>query len=109
MRYFLRFSRRSPSFMFSPLGKSRTTRTSAAAGAYLICFCGAAYSGPLWLQILFSLAVGTLIALLFRVAHDAGHGSHFANVRLDRLTCRLSLLPSYHPHSIWLLLHNGRH
>jgi omega-6 fatty acid desaturase (delta-12 desaturase) len=22
---------------------------------------------------------------------------------------RLSLLPSYHPHSVWLLLHNGRH
>lgn len=99
-----------------PLAPFRTQKavvaaslTLAAAAAYLICFFGAAYSGPLWLQILFSLAVGPLIALLFRVAHDAGHGSHFANVRLDRLTCRLSLLPSYHPHSVWLLLHNGRH
>lgn len=81
----------------------------SAAAAYAICFLGAAYSGPLWLQVLFSLAVGPLIALLFRIAHDAGHGSHFANTRLNRLTCRLSLLPSYHPHSVWLLLHNGRH
>lgn len=100
----------------APLAPFRTQKavvaaslSFAATAAYLICFFGAAYSRPLWLQVLFALAVGPLIALLFRVAHDAGHGSHFANVRLDRLTCRLSLLPSYHPHSVWLLLHNGRH
>lgn len=99
-----------------PLAPLRTQKAAvavalslSAAAAYLVCFLGAAYSGPLWLQILFSGAVGPLIALLFRVAHDAGHGSHFANAGLDRLTCRLSLLPSYHPHSVWLLLHNGRH
>ncbi len=100
----------------APLAPFRAQKAVAAvalslsvATAYIVCFAGAGYAGPLWLQILFALAVGPLIALLFRVAHDAGHGSHFANVRLDRLTCRLSLLPSYHPHSVWLLLHNGRH
>jgi omega-6 fatty acid desaturase (delta-12 desaturase) len=81
----------------------------AAAAAYLLAFFGAAYAGPLWVRIVCALALGPLIALLFRIAHDAGHGSHFADARLDRLICRLSLLPSYHPHSVWILLHNGRH
>jgi len=100
----------------APLAPLRTQKAAvavalsgSATAAYLICFFGAGYAQSLWLQVLFSLAVGPLIALLFRIAHDAGHGSHFANVWLDRLTCRLSLLPSYHPHSVWLLLHNGRH
>lgn len=99
-----------------PLAPFRTQKLAWAASlsafaiaTYLICFFGAAYGGPLWLRLLFSAAVGPLIALLFRMAHDAGHGSHFANVKLDRLACRVSLLPSYHPHSVWILLHNGRH
>ena len=84
------------------------TLSASAAAAYTAAFVGAGY-GPLALQILCALALGPLTALLFRIAHDAGHGSHFARPRLDRLICRLSLLPSYHPHSVWLLLHNGRH
>jgi len=81
----------------------------AAAAAYLTAFFAAAYAAPLWLRIVAGFAAGPLTALLFRIAHDAGHGSHFAHARLDRLVCRLSLLPSYHPHSVWILLHNGRH
>lgn len=81
----------------------------AATAAYLAAFFSAAYAEPLWLRLIVGVATGPLIALLFRVAHDAGHGSHFAEPRLDRLVCRLSLLPSYHPHSVWILLHNGRH
>jgi omega-6 fatty acid desaturase (delta-12 desaturase) len=81
----------------------------AAIAAYGAAFLGAAFAGPNWLRLLCVLALGPLIALPFRLAHDAGHGSHFANPRLDRLTCRLSLLPSYHPYSVWILLHNFRH
>lgn len=80
----------------------------SATAVYTAAFFGTGY-GPLWLKVLCALALGPLIALLFRIAHDAGHGSHFARARLDRIACRLSLLPSYHPHSIWILLHNGRH
>lgn len=83
--------------------------SAAATMAYALAFFAAAYAGPLWLRLMASAACGPLIALLFRIAHDAGHGSHFAHARLDRLMCRLSLLPSYHPHSVWVLLHNGRH
>jgi omega-6 fatty acid desaturase (delta-12 desaturase) len=81
----------------------------SATAAYLVLFFGASYGGSLWLRIVSALALGPSIALLFRIAHDAGHGSHFASARLDRFVCRISLLPSYHPHSVWLLLHNGRH
>jgi omega-6 fatty acid desaturase (delta-12 desaturase) len=81
----------------------------ASATAYGICFVGAAFLDSIWPRLLCALALGPLIALQFRMAHDAGHGSHFARARLDRLTCRLSLLPSYHPYSVWILLHNRRH
>ena len=76
---------------------------------YAALFAVAAFAAPLALRIISALALGPAIALLFRIAHDAGHGSHFAHPALDRLVCRLSLLPSYHPHSVWILLHNGRH
>jgi fatty acid desaturase len=68
--------------------------SASAMAAYAAAFFGAGY-GPLWLQAVCALALGPLIALLFRIAHDAGHGSHFAHAKLDRMVCRLSLLPSY--------------
>lgn len=80
-----------------------------ATALYAGLFAVAAFASPLPLRIVAALALGPAIALLFRIAHDAGHGCHFAHPMLDRLTCRLALLPSYHPHSVWLLLHNGRH
>lgn len=83
--------------------------TLSAGSAYGLVFLVTAFTDTWWLKGLGALALGPLIALLFRIAHDAGHGSHFANVSLDRWVCRLTLLPSYHPHSVWLLLHNGRH
>jgi omega-6 fatty acid desaturase (delta-12 desaturase) len=81
----------------------------AAVMAYGGCFLGAAFLGSIWLRVPCALALGPLIALLFRIAHDAGHGCHFAHARLDRIVCRLSLLPPYHPYSVWILLHNLRH
>ncbi len=85
------------------------TLSLSAAALYAGFFIAAGYAEQLWVRILAGLGLGPAIALLFRIAHDAGHGSHFAQPRLDRWVCRLSLLPSYHPHSVWLLLHNGRH
>lgn len=81
----------------------------SAVGAYVACFIGAAYADLLWMRVLCSLALGPLIALLFRIGHDAGHESHFADRRLNRWVGRLSILPSYHPYSVWLHFHNGRH
>jgi omega-6 fatty acid desaturase (delta-12 desaturase) len=81
----------------------------AAATAYLACFLGAAFLGSIWLRVACSLALGPLIALLFRIAHDAGHDCHFNSRRLNRVVGQLSNLPSYHPFSLWLLFHNRCH
>ncbi len=81
----------------------------AAAAAYMACFLGAAFLASIWLRVACSLATGPLIALLFRIAHDAGHDCHFTSRRLNRIVGRLSNLPAYHPFSLWLLFHNWRH
>lgn len=72
-------------------------------------FFGAAFADPLLLRIVCALALGPSIALLFRIAHDAGHECHFSNRRLNRIVGRLSNLAPYHAYSLWLHGHNGRH
>ena len=81
----------------------------SAAGSYITAFVGAAHASLFSVRLMCSLALGPLIALLFRIAHDAGHESHFTDRILNRWTGRLSILPSYHPYSVWLHFHNGRH
>jgi omega-6 fatty acid desaturase (delta-12 desaturase) len=81
----------------------------AAATAYIAAFVGAGFAPWLWLQLLCSVALGPLIALSFRIAHDCGHESHLAGRRLNRIVGRLSNLPCYHPNSVWILFHNWRH
>jgi len=83
--------------------------TIGSGAAYGLAFLGAVFAASLWVQILCALALGPLIALLFRIAHDAGHGSHLADAHIAALIGQLSQFPSYHPYSIWLLLHNRRH
>jgi omega-6 fatty acid desaturase (delta-12 desaturase) len=80
----------------------------AGGAAYLAAFAGAAF-GPLWLAVACALALGPLIAFLFRIAHDCGHECHFASRRLNQIVGRLSNLPAYHPYSLWILFHNWRH
>ena len=62
-----------------------------------------------WLQLFFSLLSATMIAVLFVVGHDASHGSLTPNRRLNRFIGTVSLLPSMHPYSLWVKLHNLRH
>jgi acyl-lipid omega-6 desaturase (Delta-12 desaturase) len=81
----------------------------AAAAAYIAAFFGAGFAPRLWLQLACGIALGPLIALLFRIAHDCGHESHLASRRLNRIVGRLSNLPCYHPYSLWILFHNWRH
>jgi len=80
-----------------------------AAALYVALFAGIALDPPIWQQALFSFALGPSIALLFRIAHDAGHGCHFRSRSLNRVTARLAIIPSYHPYSVWLLFHNVLH
>jgi omega-6 fatty acid desaturase (delta-12 desaturase) len=81
----------------------------AAAAAYVAAFIGAGFAPWMWFRLACGVALGPLIALLFRIGHDCGHGSHFASRRLNRIVGRLSDLPAYLPYSIWILFHNWRH
>jgi acyl-lipid omega-6 desaturase (Delta-12 desaturase) len=81
----------------------------SAIAMYIGCFVGAGFLKPISARIPCCLALGPLIALLFRIAHDAGHESHFTSRRLNRLAGYISILPSYHPYSVWLHFHNARH
>jgi omega-6 fatty acid desaturase (delta-12 desaturase) len=83
--------------------------TVGAAAAYLLAFAGVLCLAAWPLKVLCSFALGPLSALLFRIAHDAGHHSHFSNRRLNLIAGHLCILPSYHPYSVWLLFHNKLH
>lgn len=83
--------------------------STAAAIAYIGFFLGAAFAPWFWLRIGCGIALGPLIALLFRIAHDCGHECHLGSRWLNRIVGRLSNLPAYHPYSIWILFHNWRH
>jgi len=83
--------------------------TLAAFVAYAGAFLGAAFLDSVWLRAAAALALGPLIAVLFRIAHDCGHDSHFSSRRLNRMIGRVANLPAYHPYSIWILFHNWRH
>lgn len=62
-----------------------------------------------YLQLIFSLLVGAGIAALFVVAHDAAHDALTPHRWLNRLIGTLAFLPSLHPYSLWVKLHNLRH
>jgi fatty acid desaturase len=68
--------------------------------SYVACFVAAVVLEPVWARIVAALALGPLSALLFRIAHDAGHGCHFRSRRLNRLTGYIAILPSYHPYRV---------
>jgi acyl-lipid omega-6 desaturase (Delta-12 desaturase) len=88
---------------------SAATFAGAAALAYLAAFAGVLCFRDPGAVVVCSAALGPLIALLFRIAHDAGHHSHFRDRRLNSLVGHLCILPSYHPYSVWLLFHNKLH
>lgn len=100
--------RRSIAWLRDQPGLKAAALSLAGFAAYGGAFA-AVCLGPLWLAILGSLALGPLIAFLFRMAHDCGHESHFRGRRLNHLVGLLSNLPAYHPYSIWVLFHNWRH
>jgi omega-6 fatty acid desaturase (delta-12 desaturase) len=80
-----------------------------AGAAYLGCFLEVVFLSSSWARILCSAALGPLIALQFRLAHDAGHECHFLSQRLNRLVGRAHILRSYHSFSCWIYFHNYRH
>ncbi len=64
---------------------------------------------PWPLQAVFSFLMGTVIASLFAIGHDAAHDSLTPHRGLNRLVGTIAFLPSMHPYSLWVKLHNLRH
>lgn len=65
---------------------------------------------PQWyLQLLGSFLIGTIIAMIFVIGHDAAHDALTPHRWLNRLLGTIALLPSLHPYSLWVKLHNLRH
>jgi len=62
-----------------------------------------------WLQLVFAVAAGAAIAVLFVIAHDAGHDSLTPHRWLNRIVGRIALLPALHSFSMWVLVHNRKH
>lgn len=93
-------------------GRSLTT----GVGMFLVD-CGLLL-GSLWLavslrswplQAVCSFLAGTVIAQLFAIGHDAAHDSLTPHRGLNRLIGTIAFLPSMHPYSLWVKLHNLRH
>lgn len=63
----------------------------------------------LLVQLAMSVVAGIVISVLFVVGHDAAHQSLTPHRWLNNLLGRLTLLPSLHPCSLWVLAHNQTH
>lgn len=81
----------------------------AHGGLYLATLAGAVAPLPLWANILFALANGVFIALLFIIAHDGAHGAYVKNAKLNYWIARFAFLPCVHAVSLWCTIHNKLH
>ena len=79
----------------------------------LVLLCGAVALTlwlPQWyLQLLGSVLIGTLIAVIFVIGHDAAHDALTPHRWLNRVIGTIAFFPSLHPYSLWVKLHNLRH
>ena len=70
----------------------------------------AALAGLPWpLLVVISPLTGLFAGSAFMVGHDASHGSYTKRPWLNQLLGRIAFLPSYHPYSLWTLIHNYGH
>ena len=64
---------------------------------------------PLVLNLMFSVANGVIIGLLFIIGHDAVHNSFVPNVQWNRWIGQITFIPSGHAASQWRVVHNENH
>jgi omega-6 fatty acid desaturase (delta-12 desaturase) len=64
---------------------------------------------PVALNLVFSIANGVLIALLFIIGHDAGHNSFVPGRLWNRWFARIAFVPCVHGVSLWRVIHNEHH
>ncbi len=76
---------------------------------YGICFAALILTdNPLLLIPLWILS-GLCVSALFILGHDAAHGALFKNKKLAEHLGRLSMLPTLHAYSAWVMGHNRVH
>lgn len=76
---------------------------------YGLCLWGALAEGAIALNVGFSLLLGTVLAQLFVIGHDAGHQSLAQTPRLNQAIARFTLALTLHSYPLWHLEHNVRH
>lgn len=78
-------------------------------GYYFITLAGALAPLPIAVNILFGVANGLAMALLFAIGHETVHGTFFPGRLGNQILARISLLPHLHSASLWELGHNRGH
>ncbi|MEI9993392.1 MAG: fatty acid desaturase [Rhizomicrobium sp.] len=76
---------------------------------YLATLAGALAPFPLALNLVFAIANGVFIAMVFIVGHDCCHGALMPSPRWNKWLGRIAFLPVLHSASLWRLAHNKRH
>lgn len=79
------------------------------AALYLTTLLGAIANFALPVNILFGVANGVFIALLFIIGHDANHLSFVPDRRWNRWFARTAFIPCVHSASLWRRTHNEMH
>ena len=78
---------------------------AADAAGYLLCVAGAVVLPGWWLKGACVTGATLLVAALYVVAHDAGHGSFVPGRRANRWIARVAFFPSYTPLAAWFRAH----
>ena len=76
---------------------------------YLLTLAGALAPLPMGVNLVFAVANGVLIALLFILGHDAAHGSLVPGRKANRWLARIAFIPCAHSVSLWRAIHNHGH
>ena len=76
---------------------------------YLATLAGAVANLPLPVNILFAVANGVFIALLFIIGHDGNHGSFVPQRAWNIWIARFAFIPCAHAASLWRRTHNEMH
>lgn len=76
---------------------------------YFATLLGAIANFPLPVNLLFAVANGLFIALLFIIGHDGCHGSFVPQRSWNLWLARLAFVPCIHSASLWRRIHNELH
>ena len=76
---------------------------------YFVTLVGAVAPLPIAANLLFAIANGALIGLLFLIGHDSGHSAFVPGRTMNRWITRLVFVPCLHSRSLWDVVHNRIH